>query len=101
MDNRIQSNLPSDDDNPCQLVKNLQTHRHTTTCTKRGKACRFGFPRPVSEQIVMSRAELEECDQNCKRYAVETLATVKQYLQDHESELHAMRVNDVLQKYNI
>lgn len=59
VDNYIQSDLPSDDYNLWQLVKNLETHRHTTTCKKREGACRFGFPRPVSEQIVMSRPELE------------------------------------------
>lgn len=59
VDNYIQSDLLSDDYNLCQLVKNLETHRHTTTGKKREGACRFGFPRPVSEQIVMSRPELE------------------------------------------
>lgn len=38
---------------------------------------------------------------SCKRSAVETLATVKQYLQDHESEPDTMCVNDVLQKCNV
>lgn len=38
---------------------------------------------------------------SCKRSAVETLATVKQYLQDHESEPDTMFVNDVLQKCNV
>lgn len=38
---------------------------------------------------------------SCKRSAVETLATVKQYLQDHESEPDTICVNDVLQKCNV
>lgn len=38
---------------------------------------------------------------SCERSAVETLTTVKHYLQDHESEPDTMCVNDVLQKCNV
>lgn len=38
---------------------------------------------------------------NCKRSAIEPLGTVKQYLQDHESELDTMYMNNVLQKCKV
>ena len=35
-------------------VLELQTHKHTGTCTKRGTTCRFGFPRYPSDKILIS-----------------------------------------------
>ena len=35
-------------------VLELQTHKHTGTCTKRSTTCRFGFPRYPSDKILIS-----------------------------------------------
>lgn len=48
----IRSCLPdSEDEELNYLVKKLQTHSHTTYCTKSYKAsCRFGFPKLICTQ---------------------------------------------------
>jgi Helitron helicase-like domain at N-terminus len=47
VDEMISCQIPDEDDELAELVKTLQTHRHTTACYKNNvKYCRFGFPRP-------------------------------------------------------
>ena len=56
------------DDETAQLVE-LQTHRHSRTCRKKGKAiCRFGVPFPPLPQTVILYPLEEEVEQLKKRY---------------------------------
>ena len=56
----ISCSLPNGTTNPglYQLVKQVQTHFHTTTCRKKkGVKCRFGAPWPPSEKTLIGRGE--------------------------------------------
>ena len=37
-----------------EIAKQVQTHNHTFTCTKRGSKCRFNFPRYPSLQTIVA-----------------------------------------------
>ena len=97
----IQSNLPSTDEEPCTLVQEVQTHRHTATCTKRGGACRFGFPKPISEDIILSRPDSNNDDPKTRKAAIEILSKVKECLQQDDSNNDMLSVPDLLQKSQI
>lgn len=48
-------NIPYDDQDLKNLIKNCQTHRHTATCTKNTtNCCRFNFPRQLSERTTVT-----------------------------------------------
>ena len=52
IDQHISCKLPEDKE-LCKLVKDLQTHKCSKTCRKKGPKCRFGFPRlPSTETLI-------------------------------------------------
>jgi hypothetical protein len=54
--------FPSNDEQLCDLVKQLQVHKHSQTCRKTGTGmCRFGFPKPPSPSTLIAR-ELDDDD---------------------------------------
>jgi hypothetical protein len=58
IDRYVTCKLPSETDTDLrEKVTSLQTHskRHTKSCKKGGKACRFNFPRPPSTRTFISR----------------------------------------------
>ena len=45
--------LPDNDEQIKQTASEVQRHKHTKSCRKTGKACRFGFPKlPMQETVV-------------------------------------------------
>ena len=57
------------DEETAHLVE-LQTHKHSKTCRKKGKAiCRFGFPLPPLPQTRLLYPLEEEVDQFKKKYS--------------------------------
>ena len=57
------------DEETAHLVE-LQTHKHSKTCRKKGKAiCRFGFPLPPLPQTLLLYPLEEEVDQFKKKYS--------------------------------
>ena len=46
-------NVPSDNPELKNTVTMVQKHKHTKSCLKRGKGCRYGFPKlPVPETVI-------------------------------------------------
>ena len=57
------------DEETAHIVE-LQTHKHSRTCRKKGKAiCRFGFPLPPLPQTRLLYPLEEEVDQFKKKYS--------------------------------
>ena len=57
------------DEETAHLVE-LQTHKHSRTCRKKGKAiCRFGFPLPPLPQTRLLYPLEKEVDQFKKKYS--------------------------------
>jgi len=54
IDKVVSCSLDSDDAVLRHIVESIQMHKHTTTCYKDRDncICRFGIPRPVSDQTV-------------------------------------------------
>ena len=74
-------------------VLELQTHKHTGTCTKRGTTCRFDFPRYPSDKILISepaenKDEWKNLDEEKRKEKLEhykkILEKVKIALEDEE-----------------
>ena len=58
----------ANDEETAHLVE-LQTHKHSRTCRKKGKAiCRFGFPLPPLPLTMLLYLLEEEVDQFKKKY---------------------------------
>ena len=59
----------ANDDETAHLVE-LQTHKHSRTCRKKGKAiCRFGFPLPPLPRTMLLYPLEEDVDQFKKKHA--------------------------------
>ena len=54
-DNFITCSLPTEGDHLSETVKDVQTHHHTKTCTKKSSSCRFGFPKFSAERTLIAR----------------------------------------------
>ena len=54
-DKHISCSLSEDNHDLRDLVNGLQRHVHSTTCRKKGKTCRFAFPRPPSDNTIICR----------------------------------------------
>ncbi|WAR30905.1 PIF1-like protein [Mya arenaria] len=101
VDSYIKANMPKDNEELTNLVKDVQTHRHTATCSKRGDACRFSFPKPVSDRIILSRPDHDENEKEKRKTAIEILTKVKDCLQEDDYDNDNLNVNDLLQKCNV
>jgi len=57
LDEYISSDIYSENENLNELVKTYQTHKHTSTCFKKLRRCRFKFPRkPSTETVILRKA---------------------------------------------
>ncbi len=62
IDKYIKRTLPAEEDDQdlATLVQTLRTHHHTGSCHKRGKSCRYGFPKPVLPRTILSKPPVGE-----------------------------------------
>ena len=78
IDKYITCALPDKDEEPelHEIVKNVQTHsyNHSSSCPKKNKKCRFGFPRPPCKKTIITNApenrneaEIEEAKKFIKK----------------------------------
>ncbi|XP_048834537.1 uncharacterized protein LOC125709770 [Brienomyrus brachyistius] len=60
IDQYVTCEMPDDDDEMYEIVCSVQQHskRHSKTCKKKGKTCRFNFPRPPSNKTFVSSCKL-------------------------------------------
>ena len=59
IDNNVHCTLPSNDDQLYTLVSTLQKHSHRRTCRKKGRFCRFHFPKPPVSRTLIASPESE------------------------------------------
>ena len=55
IDQHVTCEIPDDDPPLRKLVEDLQKHRCTHTCKKKGPRCRFGFPRLPSRKTLITK----------------------------------------------
>ena len=72
----ITCKLP-DDKKMCKTVKDLQTHAHSKSCHKKGKDCRFDFPKMPSNKTIISKP-IDQTSEEEKRELSEANAIKKQ-----------------------
>ena len=91
-----------------EIVEQVQVHHHTKTCYKRGKECRFGFPRLPSEKTIISQPLNKEDFASEREFKSEikcrqnTLVKVKEVLLGlSPSDLQSADVNDILRKASV
>ena len=58
IDKHVTCEIPADDQILKQLVEDLQKHKCTNTCKKKGPNCRFGFPRLPSSKTLVTEIEV-------------------------------------------
>ena len=78
--------LPPDDPELEEIAYTVQRHRHTKSCKKSKKSCRYGFPRlPVSETILaepLPESMDEEEKQAILKKAKDCIAKAVEILED-------------------
>ena len=90
--------LPSTDEALRDLVENLQIHRHSQTCRRKG-SCRFNYPKPPSPLTIISDEPTENCQEKID-FAVKTLTVVKDTLEENESCLD-ITLEEILNTANV
>ena len=98
----------SDIEGVSEIVEQVQVHRHTKTCYKRGKNCRFGFPRLPSEKTIIAQPLDKSTFSSEREFKAEvkerqlTLAKVKDVLLSlSPTELESLDVNGVLKRARV
>jgi hypothetical protein len=89
----MSSALYPDEDNDQELyslVNQLQRHSHSASCRKSDKECRFGFPRPISLQTVLSKPPdlkdtLPHLIPVIREHNLKIAGTVNQYIENAEN----------------
>lgn len=61
VDSKVSCQLLAENDPLFEVVSSVQQHskKHTKSCRKGGKTCRFNFPKPPSQRTFISRAPVE------------------------------------------
>ena len=54
IDQHVTCQIPNNDPKLKKLVEDLQKHKCTHTCKKKGPDCRFGFPRLPSNRTLVT-----------------------------------------------
>ena len=97
-----------EDEGISDIVEDVQTHKHTSTCFKKGKTCRFNFPRFPSDRTIiaqpLSQGE-EESDyvfKKRKKKIKDTLTKVKEVLTNlTDDEVKEKTLEYVLKKAQV
>ena len=82
--NHISCELPTDDQ-ASELVLKLQKHSHSSYCRKKGK-CRFNFPKPPSEKVIIAKEPDEDNAIETKKKALKIMQSVYDVLTDKTRE---------------
>ena len=121
IDKYISCELPSEEDDPelHEIVQSCQTHskRHTKSCRKTGKTCRFGFPKPPSEQTFICRSidssdDAEDQDESqddsndgkekAKEEAKRVITQIWEVIQNPETQItNLTSTSDILNSANV
>ncbi|XP_062607417.1 glutamic acid-rich protein-like [Saccostrea cucullata] len=62
-DQYVSCDIPTDDEELCELVKKVQSHVHSPSCRKPGKNCRFSFPKPPTDRTIIIKT-VKKTDEN-------------------------------------
>ena len=63
VDTHISCSLPDENDELREKVNEVQRHVHSNACKKKGKTCRFSFPRPPSFRTIVCRGSSENASE--------------------------------------
>lgn len=88
--------LPENDLELSDLVKKLQTHKHSSYCRKKG-SCRFQFPLPPSADTIIAREPTHENADEIKKHAKYVLTAVHVALTNDDTPNDAS-LSDLLNK---
>ena len=87
IDKFVSCSLP-DDEQDRKIVQDLQSHKCTKTCTKKGPHCRFGFPKLPSNKTLIAHPK-DKCDEDGQEELKSNLALLqkmKSYLENDEND---------------
>ena len=85
-----------------KTVKELQTHKCSKTCKKKGPHCRFGFPRLPSNNTLISipiNKDNEEEKEELKK-AKEIVQKMRSYLESEEFD-QDLKLEEILEKLKV
>ena len=102
IDQHVTCELPEDDPELRKLVEDLQRHKCTHTCKKRGPDCRFGFPRLPSKETLITEP-INKSDKNEVaefKARKEILKKMTEYLESETSNEYAT-LDQILKDLNI
>ena len=98
----------SDIEGVSEIVEEVQVHHHTKTCYKKGKDCRFGFPRLPSEKTIIAQPLDKAKFSSEKDFRAEvkarraTLSKVREVLLElSPTELESFDINDILKRARV
>ena len=64
----LSCSLPDDDQEIKDIVSKVQKHRHTKSCRKTGKSCRYGFPKLPMPKTVLAQPLPDDMDPDEKKF---------------------------------
>ena len=91
--NLISCKIPEGDDELKKKVVELQTHKHTDTCWKKGRSCRFNFPKLPSDEFLIARPLPDDMDEKVKQ---EKLKKCKDILEKAKEILEDPDINETM-----
>ena len=63
-----------------KIVNEVQKHHHIRSCQKKNNVCRFGFPKPPSDETIIAKPDKDINKKEMKKYK-EIMTKVKQKLE--------------------
>ena len=84
----ISCSLDTGDRNLNDIAKKVQVHKHTKSCQRGGKICRFDFPKLPSEKTLIAKPLSEE--EKGKKECVEKLSKALEILEKVKTHLLSM-----------
>ena len=107
IDDYISVSLESKDESLNDVVRQVNTHKHTKSCQRGNKQCRFDFPKLPSEKTLIAKPLCEETlgkekfEETLKKFRG-ILERVKQKLSImNEKELETYSLNKLLEEMEI
>ncbi|XP_072565389.1 uncharacterized protein [Paramormyrops kingsleyae] len=84
IDHYVTCEMPEGNDEMHEIVCSVQQHskRHSKTCTKKGKTCRFNFPRPPSNRTFVSSCKLGDGETDGQPLKKEVADTMMKKVKD-------------------
>ena len=83
IDSIISCSTEGDDSEVNKIVSEVQKHHHTRSCQKKNNVCRFGFPKPPSDETIIA-GPVKDIDEKTMKEYKEIMKKVKEKLDSPE-----------------